>query len=163
MTNQVGLKSPLTTFDEIEPLIQQLSHRNHHDAIDNAMLCLVSIDDRFLSRLIQPTADKSIWENAATVLQKIGYPRLNAVLPELMTWLQDMNWPGARTIFQVLSKCPDRKILVDAFAQSLNKARLDKDDEWVGGLKKLILAAHLSREDFEDATIFDVALSNDEY
>jgi len=34
---------------------------------------------------------------------RVGFPALNPVLPELLVWLQDMNWPVAERVAALLS------------------------------------------------------------
>lgn len=39
----------------------------------------------------------------ATALVSIGYPTVAPILPELLEWIQDMNWPVARIIATFLA------------------------------------------------------------
>lgn len=41
------------------------------------------------------------WDHAADVLIEIGYPR-HKILPDLLEWLMDINWPGANRISEFL-------------------------------------------------------------
>jgi hypothetical protein len=41
---------------------------------------------------------------AVRQLAELGYPIISPVLPELMKWLQDANWPVARPISDLLVK-----------------------------------------------------------
>lgn len=54
------------------------------------------------SNLLAPSGDKSDWDNEAIRIVNLGYPAVAEHLPELLVWLQDMNWPGARTIAEFL-------------------------------------------------------------
>lgn len=37
----------------------------------------------------------------------IGYPKIIPILPELLTWIQDMNWPVAKVLAPFLSTIAD--------------------------------------------------------
>ncbi|MEZ5344476.1 MAG: DUF5071 domain-containing protein [Pyrinomonadaceae bacterium] len=52
-------------------------------------------------RLLIPK-DKHDIENAQRAIE-IGYPAVEPILPELLEWLQDLNWPVARVLAPFLS------------------------------------------------------------
>jgi len=54
------------------------------------------------SYLMTPSGDKSTWEYEALRIVNLGYPAVAEHLPELLVWLQDMNWPGAKIIAEFL-------------------------------------------------------------
>lgn len=85
--------------------------------------------------LIQPLG-KDCWENAALILSKIGTPRVNTNIPELIEWLKDMNWPGAVTVLQLLSTVDD-EVLKPHIRHSLESALLDDDIIWFEAIKQL--------------------------
>lgn len=68
--------------------------------VEKAMKELIQIDEEQISVLIMP--EKNCWLNAAKVLNKIGYPRVKNVIPKLLEWLKDANWPGAIEIAGLL-------------------------------------------------------------
>ena len=47
---------------------------------------------------------KNVWDNCAKVLEEKSDGELSPYLCELMVWLQDLNWPGAYTVFNRLLK-----------------------------------------------------------
>jgi hypothetical protein len=47
--------------------------------------------------------DKFDIQNAEAVV-KAGYPAVEAVLPDLLAWMQDMNWPVARVLQPFLAE-----------------------------------------------------------
>ncbi|UQZ32619.1 hypothetical protein C2I18_03025 [Paenibacillus sp. PK3_47] len=59
------------------------------------------IDEKDLPLLAQPLG-KEHWDGAAEVLSQIGYPGIKSILPELLVWLQDLNWPGAGAVSRLL-------------------------------------------------------------
>jgi hypothetical protein len=52
-------------------------------------------------RLLIPQ-DKHDIERAEAAI-KVGYPTVEAILPELLEWLQDMNWPVAQVLAPFLA------------------------------------------------------------
>lgn len=91
---------------EIEEYIQNLNSDAPQYLQDYAISQLINLEDSKLHLLLQPIS-KSYWRNAAMVLKKIGYPRVKAIIPELLEWIQDMNWPGAQEIVDLLITADD--------------------------------------------------------
>ena len=50
-----------------------------------------------------PNGPKSSWLEQAKEIIAVGYPSVADKLPDLVAWLQDINWPGAREISDFLS------------------------------------------------------------
>lgn len=86
---------------EIEEYIQNLNSGAPQYLQDYAISQLIHLEGSKLHLLLQPIS-KSYWRNAAIVLKRIGYPRVKSILPELLQWIQDMNWPGAQEIVDLL-------------------------------------------------------------
>lgn len=59
------------------------------------------MDNQHLSLLLQPL-DKAYWDNAALVLSRIAYSRLEPIIPGLIEWMYDLNWPGALKVAELL-------------------------------------------------------------
>lgn len=113
---------------------------------EEAISKIVLMKDLDLRDLLQPY-DKKYWENAAKVLFKIGYPRVKDVIPGLLEWMQDINWPGAYIVEELLSHIPK-----DKFVEELEKIFqiiLDTNDlEWIFGLENLINKFNVTEKDF---------------
>ena len=83
-----------------------------------------NLDD--LSLLILPYADgesKNVWENCARALYEISDERLEKYVPELLEWLEDLNWPGALIILDRLKLFSGEKLekpFVDRFTYARN-------------------------------------------
>ncbi|MDP4145461.1 MAG: DUF5071 domain-containing protein [Bacillota bacterium] len=88
--------------NEIHELIKNLKWSTSENLRNDAVKRLTNIEESELHMLLQPIS-KSYWENAAIVLKKIGYPRVKSVIPGLLEWIQDINWPGAQHIIEVLA------------------------------------------------------------
>ena len=63
-----------------------------------------------LDLLIQPPAPPSVWECCAQILAEKSDVELEPYLDELLTWLQDLNWPGATVVFNRLKLFPGEKL-----------------------------------------------------
>ena len=53
--------------------------------------------------------NKNVWENCAKTLFERNDEELKPYLDRLMDWLVDMNWPGAKYIFDRLLQFKDKK------------------------------------------------------
>jgi hypothetical protein len=92
---------------ELNEYIKNLNWEEPQYLQDYAISMLINIEDSKLHGLLQPIS-KSHWKNAAIVLKKIGYPRVKSIIPELLQWIQDMNWPGAQEIVDLLVTIDDK-------------------------------------------------------
>ena len=61
---------------------------------------------------------------AAERANEIGFPDLNKLIPDLLVWLQDANWPVAGPVARVLSKAGPE------IAPHLREILTGDDDEW---------------------------------
>jgi hypothetical protein len=91
---------------EIEEYIQNLNTDAPQYLQDYAISQLIRLEGSKLHLLLQPVS-KSYWSNAAIVLKRIGYPGVKSIIPELLEWIQDMNWPGAQEIADLLITVDD--------------------------------------------------------
>jgi hypothetical protein len=92
---------------------------------------------KYLSVLIQPIEDKSIWENCAKVLAKKSDKDLELYLMYLFKWLQDANWPGFEIIYNRIKKMP-ALIIISAYSCSIRNAIKIDDDIWLDYLSGFI-------------------------
>lgn len=51
---------------------------------------------------IGPGYSKSVWENCASIICERSDEELTPYIPEMIQWLEDLNWPGAEQIQQRL-------------------------------------------------------------
>lgn len=85
---------------------------------------------------ILPTSSKDVWENCAKVLASKTNNELKPYYYHLLTWLQDINWPGASIIY-------DRLLIVseESFEISLSTcvktAEKNGDTLWQNALSAL--------------------------
>ena len=97
---------------------------------------LAELDEKMFYMLIQP-GDKENWENAALVLEKIGYPRVRICIDDLMLWLRDMNWPGASVISTLLLSFPKDELL-EYINTAKETAIREQDEMWLYWLDHLL-------------------------
>ncbi len=88
----------------------------------------------FLSVLIMPVEDKSVWENCAKVLAGKSDDELRIYISRLFEWLMGMNWPGADIIYERLLNVP-AEMLIPEYEFSLERARQTEDHSWEMSLK----------------------------
>ncbi len=76
--------------------------------------------------LVQPIS-KDYWDGAAETVIRLGYPRVKSILPGLLEWIQDLNWPGAGEIADFLLEIGDPMI---PYVKDVLNQHSD-DQEWV--------------------------------
>jgi len=69
---------------------------NNSDLVQQEGIYYASkIDD--ITLFLQPNSDmhsKNVWENCAKVLSQKQDHELEPILPKLIKWTKDLNWPG---------------------------------------------------------------------
>lgn len=89
-----------------------------------------------LKTLILPREGKSHWTGAALVLCELDDARFVQLLPDLLVWVQDMNWPGAEIVFDrvkaISAEYVARRLAI--LEAVLQQAKDDHDEEWVDNL-----------------------------
>lgn len=85
---------------------------------------------------IIPQKSKSIWEPCSVVVASKGDEELTPYLFLLLEWLQDLNWPGAETIFNRLTKMPF-SILKQDYDLCKTLAKQRNDIPWLMCLENL--------------------------
>lgn len=88
----------------------------------------------FIQPIIVPREkSKSIWEPCAKVVSLKSNDELKPYLYLLFEWLQDMNWPGAYTVFDRLLEIPFSELEVE-YSISRKRAEKDNDELWLMAL-----------------------------
>ena len=107
------------------------------------------IKNKHLNKLIRPFKNKSYWKNAAIAIREIGYPKIEEIIPDLIVWLQDMTWPGAMIIEDVLMTVP-REVLTKHIENAVEIAWDSEDDEWIYWISELVKDYDISKEYFKN-------------
>lgn len=84
-----------------------------------------------------PYYGKNVWDNCAKILSARSNEELSPYLIELMTWLQDMNWPGSFCILNRLKEMMNEQLFQHSYAICLKCAKALDDDVWESNLKLL--------------------------
>jgi len=80
---------------------------------------------------------KSTWSNFIKIIKKIGFPKAQIFIPELLKLLQDINWPGAYEAIEIIS-LSELKATIPLVENAVSEAYEKEDFMWLGGLKLLI-------------------------
>ena len=79
---------------------------------------------------------KNVWDNCAKILAEKSDGELRPYLSKLMVWLQDLNWPGAYTIFERL-KYYEGAGFDFAYNCCVLQAKALDEEMWLSALKSL--------------------------
>ncbi|OZQ67434.1 hypothetical protein CA600_08640 [Paenibacillus sp. VTT E-133280] len=113
-------------MENVSNVIKKLSWGTPEDEKEEAMKKLQYIRDEDLHLLLQPIS-KEYWDGAAETVIRLGYPRVKSILPGLLEWIQDRNWPGAGEIADFLLEIGDP--MIPYVKDVLNQH--SEDQEWV--------------------------------
>jgi hypothetical protein len=113
-------------MENVSIVIKKLSWGTPEDEKEEAMKKLQYIRDEDLHLLLQPIS-KEYWDGAAETVIRLGYPRVKSILPGLLEWIQDRNWPGAGEIADFLLEIGDP--MIPYVKDVLNQH--SEDQEWV--------------------------------
>lgn len=91
---------------------------------------------KYISILIQPIEDKSIWENCAKIIVQKTDEMLEPYIFLLLEWLQDANWPGFDIIFNRIKSMPVN-LVSNAYSYSIKQAVRQEDEMWLIYLARL--------------------------
>lgn len=141
----------------VNQLILDLYFHLPDEVHTQALEKLVNIEEEYLDMLLQPIS-KGYWEYAAIALKKIGYPRYKSILPGLLEWLQDMNWPATFIIIESLLEI-DHKTLIPYIEDAISKALRDNDEGWLFGIKCLVKEGNIKRNTFINKKLYDIVIS----
>ena len=76
---------------------------------------------------------KNVWKNCALIICEKSDDNLFSYISDLMFWLQDMNWPGAVTVFERLKRFENKSFLnrccneVIKFSQALEHSQWERN------------------------------------
>lgn len=142
-----------------EDLILQLSWDCPKEVQVNAMQKLISDQKLDCHILIMPWWRKDCWLNCAKILIEMGYLKNKDVLDGLFEWIQDMNWPGAKLVFDYLQTLP-KEIFMYYYQRTIKKAIQQQEDTWLYYLTLFMKPLMLDSTDFSSEGLY-VAMCKD--
>ncbi|TFG94215.1 MAG: DUF5071 domain-containing protein [Calditrichales bacterium] len=145
---------------EITGLLNNLSRHTSEPENKRAAEKLLTVETDQIPLLIQP-GSKDLWENAAALLIKFDFTKIENYIPQLLDWLQDLNWPGAKIIFTYLLSIDKGKIF-SHIEKSIRIAADTEDDLWLYNLAYLTRELGVSKTDYSDLRLFNVIENVDE-
>ncbi len=80
-----------------------------------------------------PMNSKGVWDNCAEILASKSDEELRPYFYHLFKWLEDMNWPGAITIYDRLKKVP-KDMLKRYLEYSIGEAQRTNNSCWKSSL-----------------------------
>jgi hypothetical protein len=131
--------------NELEMLLDCLSWSENPARQNEAVTLLAAAGDGLDLSLFLQKGDKSRWQNEARVIQALGYPRFREIIPAMLEWLQDLNWPGSNEIVEALAGVPKDE-LASYISKAAERAMEEGDAEWLVGLQHLAREASLAAE-----------------
>lgn len=84
---------------------------------------------------LTPKHNKNVWENCAVIISERSDEEIKPHLPEVLEWLQDMNWSGAFCI--ILKNYSDKNSILSAISVCVQKAKSCNDEIWEDNLLTL--------------------------
>ena len=81
---------------------------------------------------------KDVWENCAQILASYPDEILKYYSDGLLRWLEDMNWPGAETIFNRLLEFKETSFLSLFIVDCVKEALVCDRISWLGNMSALL-------------------------
>lgn len=123
----------------IDELFEMLSWNSDEGTQKKGMEMAKNV--RCLSVFLQPNGpecNKNVWENCAKVLCNYPDEVLKNYLPELLEWIEDINWPGAEIILNRLIDYSDASSLAMSVSTCVKMALVCDLQGWLGNMSALL-------------------------
>jgi hypothetical protein len=106
-----------------------------------------------LSNFSQDKNEKEAWANCSKVICNVGYPKNEIMIPQLFRWLQDLTWPGAKTIYDFLKKL-ETPVFIKYCELAIHEALNENDDIWLEYISCIVNDKGVTAKDFNDSSIY---------
>ncbi|MBQ7171275.1 MAG: DUF5071 domain-containing protein [Clostridia bacterium] len=106
-------------------------------------------DIECFSVFLQPRSfkhSKDVWGNCAKILYDYPDEKLQYCVPEMLEWLEDMNWPGAELVLERLIKMKDISFLSSFLTVCVKEALILDNQSWLGNMAALLENDDLKNE-----------------
>lgn len=118
-----------------ESILKDLSWNSTADQIKSGFIAALQETDH--QYLLQPTGHFGSWENASILFLILGDEEIEPYLGDLLDWLQDLNWPGARRILDRL-RGVSSELLAIPLEHAAKLATESRDESWLSNISILI-------------------------
>ena len=135
-------------------LIKEIDWNNSKDIQKKAIDKILKDDEFDLEKITLSKVEKNLWYNCSKILISKGYPKNKKVIDEMFLWLQDMNWPGAKEIYDYLPTLP-KEIFMKHYEIAVKKAIIENDVLWLEFLSCYISDFNLTEKDFNEKNLFN--------
>lgn len=132
----------------IKDLVSKLSWEYPKEEQSKAIEQLSVVDEQYFDLLFNRKM-KETWENVVCVIEKIGFPKNEFFVPELLWLLQDVNWPGSMHAIDILLK-QNKDVVIPKLEQTIKEAYQQEDYMWLGGLKLLVEKGNYNEMNYID-------------
>jgi len=119
----------------IDDLFEMLSWNSDSETQAKGRMIASQIKSLFI--FLQPTGNKSVWENCAKILSEKSDENLEMYLYQLLEWIQDINWPGAFIVLDRMKRFSAKKIK-GPLQYCIKQAMTSQDNEWLDYLSMLL-------------------------
>lgn len=102
------------------------------------IMTIQNLSDNDIKAIIMPAFRQDCWEGCATLLAALDDKRFIPLLPQLLQWYMDMNWPGFEIMDRRIRDLPKEQ-MKPAVLNALEKARTTNDEEWYENLSQSFL------------------------
>ena len=136
IASETERETKMKNKDKINKYLIDLDWNQSPHVLNEAMEHLVNLIDESNVRLLLQPYDKPWWKNSAIVLTRIDSELVKLLFPEILEWIQDLNWPGADIVFGLIIDIVDDKIrlIID---ETIVKAKEINDSTWIYSLELL--------------------------
>ena len=124
-------------MNKIDKYLHNLSWNVDEKLQRKAIDKLSKVNAKEVGQLIMPL-DKDCWDNASKVISCLNDDIIEPIIPELLVWLQDMNWPGSLKLVDRLLLM-DYELLQEKAKLVIEQAIKENDLEWKENLEFFIL------------------------
>lgn len=88
-----------------------------------------------IAELILPDQEKELFGTCAHIISRMPIDFIEENAVKLLSWFQDLNWPGVDQIFDSLCRLP-KDVLTSALRRGFEEAQRVRDEEWAYNLKE---------------------------
>ena len=136
-------------IDEIIELLDSENEKNVENGIEMAknIKCI----DCFIMPICSKTGSNArLWENCARAISKCSDQKLELYISRLIEWTEDINWPGAYTIYKRLLHFENKKLLIEKIKHRINFLKNPNESlmyiEWLSSFEKEVEKTIINKE-----------------